>query len=104
VAEIENRGWRNAFVRSFRLVRGRFWLVFAVLVPIEVASGAITSGATALAHSLLGDSLIAEWLTDTASNIVLTPFYAVAAVLLTLDLIALEDGAAPQLHSAPASP
>ena len=103
VAEIEHRGWRDAFLRSCRLVRGRFWLVFAVLVPIELASDAVTSLATAGAHSLLGDSLIAEWATDTATNILLTPFYAVAAVLLTRDLIAARDGAAPHLHSAPAS-
>jgi hypothetical protein len=103
VAEIERHGWRDAFARSFRLVRGNFWLVFAVLVPIELLSDALTSLATAGAHSLLGDSLIAEWLTDTASNILLTPFYAVAAVLLTVDLIAARDGATPQLHSAPVS-
>ena len=46
-------------------------------------------------------SLLAEWLADTATNIVFTPFYAVAAVLLTLDLIADRDGTAPRLHSAP---
>jgi hypothetical protein len=103
VAEIEHRGWRRAFARSSRLVRGHFWLVLAVLVPIELVSDGLTELATTGAHSLLGDSLIAEWLTDTASNIVLTPFYAVAAVLLTVDLIAAEDGAAPELHSAPVS-
>lgn len=103
VAEIEHHGWRDAFARSVGLVRSHFWLVFAVLVPIELLSDALTDLATAGTHSLLGDSLIAEWLTDTASNIVLTPFYAVAAVLLTLDLIADRDGAAPQLHSAPVS-
>jgi len=104
VVEIEHRGVRDALARSYRLVRGHFWLVLAVLVPIELASDAITSGATAFAHSLLGESLIAEWLTDTASNVVLTPFYAVAAVLLALDLIAEKDGAGPQLHSHPPRP
>lgn len=103
VAEIEQRGWRASLARSHRLVRGHFWLVFAVLVPIELASDALTGLATSGAHALLGDSLVAEWLTDTASNIVLTPFYAVAAVLLTLDLIGDRDGAAPELHSTPAS-
>lgn len=101
VAEIERRGVRAALVRSFQLVRGRFWLVLAVLLPIEILSDALTGLATTGAHALLGDSLPAEWLTDTVSNIVLTPFYAVAAVLLTLDLIAAEDGAAPRLHSPP---
>lgn len=103
VVEIEHRGVRAALSRSVRLVRGHFWLVFAILVPIEIASDGLTDLATIGAHALLGDSLAAGWLADTATNIVLTPFYAVAAVLLTLDLIAAEDGAAPHLHSAPAS-
>ncbi|HSS05458.1 MAG TPA: hypothetical protein VLK89_09800 [Solirubrobacterales bacterium] len=103
VAEIENRGVRNALVRSFRLVRGHFWLVLAVLVPIEIVSDAITSLATDAVHALLSDSLIAEWMIDTVTNILLTPFYAVAAVLLTLDLIAAKDGTKPHLHSHPSS-
>jgi hypothetical protein len=102
VVEIEQRGVRAALARSVRLVRGHFWLALAVLVPIEVSSDAVTSVATHLSGDLLGDSLVAEWLTDTATNIVLTPFYAVAAVLLALDLIAARDGSTPRLHSAPA--
>jgi hypothetical protein len=101
VVEIEHRSVRGALARSVRLVRGHFWLVLAILFPIEIASDAVTSLATGLAHDLLGDSLFAEWLTDTASNVVLTPFYAVAAVLLTIELIAEKDGAEPRLHSAP---
>jgi hypothetical protein len=104
VVEIEHRGMHDALTRSIRLVRGRFWLVLAVLVPIEVVSDAATGFATQLSHSLLGDSLVAEWLTDTATNIVLTPFYAVAAVLLTIDLIAEQDGGQPRLHSQPQGP
>ncbi|HEX3323509.1 MAG TPA: hypothetical protein VHR65_00005, partial [Solirubrobacterales bacterium] len=87
--------------RSIGLVRGHFWLVLAVLVPIEIVSDVLTDLATAGTHALLGDSLLTEWLTDTATNIVLTPFYAVAAVLLTLDLIADREGTGPRLHSAP---
>jgi hypothetical protein len=103
VVEIEHRGVRAALARSYRLVRGHFWMVLLVLVPIEIVSDGLTDLATHLAHALLGDSLIAEWLTDTATNIVLTPFYAVAAVLLTLDLIAAKDNAGPRLHSHPPS-
>lgn len=103
VVEIEKRGVRGALVRSYRLVRGHFWLVLAILVPIEMASDAATAVATHLSHDLLGDSLVAEWLTDTATNIVLTPFYAVAAVLLSIDLIAAKDGTSPRLHSTPPS-
>ncbi|HEY8810609.1 MAG TPA: hypothetical protein VIM28_11385 [Solirubrobacterales bacterium] len=103
IVEIEHRGVRAALGRSIRLVRGHFWLVLAVLVPIEIASDGLTNLATAGTHALLGDSLVAEWVTDTATNIVLTPFYAVAAVLLTLDLIADKEGAGPPLHSTPPS-
>jgi hypothetical protein len=102
VVEIEHRGIRGAFVRSVRLVRGRFWYVLAALLPIELASDAVGSAATHLAYGKFGDSLVAGWLTDTASNILLTPLYAVAAVLLTVDLIAEKDEAGPRLHSAPA--
>jgi hypothetical protein len=102
--EIEHRGVRGALRRSYDLVRGHFWLVLAVLVPIEIASDAITGAATHLAHAALGDSLLAGWATDTTTNIVLTPFYAVAAVLLAVGLIADRDGAGPRLHSTPESP
>ncbi len=103
VVEIEHRGVRAAMARSFGLVRGHFWLVLAVLVPIEIVSDGLTDLATAGTHALLGDSLVAEWATDTATNIVLTPFYAVAAVLLSIDLIAAKDGTSPRLHSSPPS-
>ncbi len=75
-----------------------------MLVPIEVLGDGLTREITDLAGHLLGGSLLAEWLADTGSNIVLTPFYAVAVVLLTLDLIAAGDGEAPRLHSIPSSP
>lgn len=101
VVEIEKHGVRAALARSYRLVRGHFWLVLAVLMPIEVFSDVATGAATHLSHDMLGDSLVAEWLTDTATNILLTPFYAVAAVLLSLDLIADRDGSSPRLHSSP---
>ena len=101
VAEIERRDVRASFARSFHLVRGHFWVVAAILVPFELAGDAITNGAIHLAHVLLGDSLLAEWLADTSTNVLFTPFYAVAAVLLTLDLINDRDGSAPRLHSDP---
>jgi hypothetical protein len=104
VVEIEGRRVGDGFTRSLRLVRGHFWLVFSVLVPIEVIGDGLTREITELTGHLLGGSLLAEWLADTGSNIVLTPFYAVAVVLLTLDLIDSEDGLAPRLHSTPGSP
>jgi hypothetical protein len=100
VVEIEHRGIRAAFARSVRLVRGRFWTVALVLIPIELAGDSLTDLATHLTHHLFGSELICEWLADVLSNVAFTPFYAVAAVLLTVDLIR-EKGGGAELHSAP---
>jgi hypothetical protein len=96
VVEIEGRGIRAAFARSLRLVRGRFWLVFWVLVPVELAGDSLANLSTSLTHHLLGSSLPAEWFSESLSNIVLTPIYAVAAVLLTIDRIAEKEAVQPR--------
>lgn len=100
VVEIEHRGIRAAFARSVRLVRGKFLLVATVLIPIELVGDALTNSATELAHSLFGGSFFAEWAADVLTNIAFTPFYALAAVLLTVDLIR-EKGGGVELHSKP---
>jgi hypothetical protein len=101
IVEIEERSARAALRRSFHLVRGSFWLVFWVLVSIEVLGDAIGGGIAAFVHHELGDSFLAGWLAEALSNTVLSPFFAVAAVLLTVDLIGRKEGEAPPLHSAP---
>jgi hypothetical protein len=102
VVEIEHSGIRAAFRRSVQLVRGKFWIVAFVMIPIEIAGDALTNLATELTHGLLGSELICEWLADTLSNLAFTPFYAVAAVLLTVDRIR-EKGGGVELHSKPPS-
>lgn len=101
VIEIEHRGVRAALRRSVELVRGRFAIVAAVMIPIEIAGDALTNLAGHLTHGLLPSELLCEWMADVLSNIAFTPFYAVAAVLLTVDLIR-EKGGAAELHSKPA--
>lgn len=103
VVEMEERTAVGALKRSLRLVRGNFWLVFLVLVPIEIAGDAIGSGLAAIVHEVLGHTFVATWLAEALADAALSPIFAVAAVLLTVDLIAQKDGegAAPLLHSAP---
>ncbi len=103
VVELEERTVRGAFRRSWEIVRGNFWFVFWILAPIEVAGDAIGEGLAHLVHDWLGETLLASWLAESASNIVLSPLFAVAAVLLTVDLIHRRDGDGPRLNSAPAS-
>ncbi|HET9152778.1 MAG TPA: hypothetical protein VFN85_01530 [Solirubrobacterales bacterium] len=101
VVEIEERSAPGALLRSFQLVRGSFWLVFWVLVPIEVFGDAIGGGLAGLVHHGLGDTFLATWLAEALSNAVLSPVFAVAAVLLTVELIARREGTAPPLHREP---
>ena len=101
VVEIEHRSVRDALVRSVRLIRGKFWTVLAVLLPIEIVGDGVTNLATALAHDLLGETLLSRWLADVLSNLAFTPFYAMAAVLLTVELIWRREGRGPRLHSEP---
>jgi hypothetical protein len=102
VVEIEQRGIREAFLRSMRLVRGRFWIVALALIPIELIGDALTDLSASVAHNLLPTEFLSEWLADALANIAFTPFYAVAAVLITVDRIREKDGGGVDLHSRPA--
>ncbi len=93
VVEIEGRTVRGALRRSATLVRRNFWLVFFVLAPVELVGDSVTGFISALVHGLLGHSIFATWMAESISNIAFTPVFALAAVLLTLELIAKRDGA-----------
>ena len=97
--ELEKRTVRGALARSFRLVRTDFWLVFWVLVPIELVGDAAGSAAEHLAHNLLGDTFWSTWLSEAVSNFALSPVFAIAAVLLATRLIRAVDGSGPRIRS-----
>jgi hypothetical protein len=101
VVEIEHRGIRAALARSVALVRGKFLLIAAVMIPIEIVGDVLTNLATELAHDLLGETFLSKWLADVLSNLAFTPFFAVAAVLLTVDRIREKEGEVVELHSQP---
>lgn len=100
IIEIEHLGIRAALKRSVALVRHKFWLVALVLIPLELIGDALTELAVHATHGLFGSEFICEWLADVLANVAFTPFYAVAAVLLTVDLIR-EKGGGVELHPAP---
>jgi hypothetical protein len=101
VVELEDRTAVGALRRSVGLVRGNFWLVFGVLAPIEIVGDAIGGGLAALVHDLLGHTFVASWLAESLADAALSPVFAVAAVLLTVELMREKDGEAPPIHLTP---
>jgi len=101
VVELEERSAIGALRRSLALVRGNFWLVFLVLAPIEIAGDAIGGGLASLIHALLGHTFLATWLAEALADAALAPVFAVAAVLLTVELMREKDGEAPPIHTTP---
>jgi hypothetical protein len=101
VVELEKRGIRDGFRRSFRLVRGHFWMAAAVLIPVEIVGDAVNDALVGAAHHTLGHGLLAAWAGEAVGNIVTAPVASVAFVLLTLDLIHHRDGVAPRLKRRP---
>jgi hypothetical protein len=101
VVELEDRSAAGALRRSIQLVRGNFWLVFGVLAPIEIVGDAIGGGLAALVHHLLGHTFLATWLAESLADAALSPVFAVAAVLLTVELMRERDGEAPPVHLTP---
>jgi len=90
VVELEGRPVIAALRRSASLVRHNFWLVFLVLAPVELAGDLVGELVGHLVHGALGDTFFATWLAESASNVLFTPIFALAAVLLTIDLIAVK--------------
>jgi hypothetical protein len=101
VVELEKRGVREGFVRSFNLVRGHFWMVAAIVVPIETVGDGINEAIVDAIHHGFGGGLLAAWVGESIGNIVTAPVFSVAVVLLTLDLIHHHDGNAPRLKRRP---
>lgn len=84
VVELEGAGVRAALARSRQLVRGRFWTVLLVLLPITLASEALSSASLEAVHLVIHSPFLSDWVGEAIANIALSPFYAVAAVLMTL--------------------
>jgi hypothetical protein len=100
--ELEKIGVFAGFRRSFRLVRGHFWMAAGVLIPVEIVGDAINDLVVGLAHRTLGHGLLSAWVGESIGNMITSPVASVAIVLLTLDLINHRDGEAPALKRQPA--
>jgi hypothetical protein len=101
VVELEKHSVWGGFKRSFRLVRGHFWMVAAVVLPIEIVGDGVNDLVVGLSHAIFGEGILEAWIGEAVGNMITAPFFSVAVVLLTLDLIHHRDGDAPKLKRRP---
>jgi hypothetical protein len=96
---VEHDGVRAAFARSRNISRGHGRTIVAVLLPVLLLTSALSDAIVGAAPGLLGSTFAGTWLGGAAANVALSPFYAVAATLMTTELAAARPPAA-----APPSP
>lgn len=95
VAETEDRGFKGSFKRSAQLVRGNFWIVFWVIVPIEVFGGTIENGIENVVDFLIGESVVALGLAEALANVAIAPLFAIAASVLARRLVQIRGDQVP---------
>jgi hypothetical protein len=86
VIEVERRGVRAAFGRSRALVRGHFWLVFWIVIPVVLASEFISVFIQSGALGVLGEGFLGEWAGGVIANVLTAPLFALAVVVLYFEL------------------
>jgi hypothetical protein len=99
--EIEKLGVRGAFRRSRELVRGHFWFVLGLLLPMLIAQDALSSAAQSASLWGLGEGFLGDWGGALIANLLTSPFYAVAVTVLFFELRA---SASPGARSSRGTP
>jgi hypothetical protein len=84
--EVEKLGVRAAFGRSRALVRGHFWFVLGLLLPMLIAQDALSSAAQSASIWGLGEGFLGDWAEVLIANLLTSPFYAVAVTVLFFEL------------------
>ena len=92
IVKIERRAPFDALRRSRELVRGSFWRVLSIVIPLELLTDAAINAAANAGHSIGGESLMGEWAGAALGELIATPLYAAVLVVVAFQLIALERG------------
>lgn len=91
---------RKALARSFRLIRGRWWPTFGLLVLgailAAIVSNVVTVALTALTFTDLGEQTLARLIINavggTLASVITTPFQAAFVAVLYFDLRVRKEG------------
>jgi hypothetical protein len=86
VIEVERPSVRAAFRRSRELVRGHFWLVFCLVIPIVLGSEILSTFILSGAIWAIGDGFFGDWVGGVLSNVLTAPLFALAVVVLYFEL------------------
>jgi hypothetical protein len=94
VIEIERLGVRRAFRRSRELVRPYFWKVAGVMVPLTILQGSLEGAGDGVAHGILGENFLGNWLGEIVANLLGAPLYALTVLALYFEIRSREAGSA----------
>ena len=86
VIKVERPSVRAAFRRSRELVRGHFWLVFCLVIPIVLGSEILSAFILSGAIWAIGDGFLGDWVGGFISNVLTAPLFALAVVVLYFEL------------------
>jgi hypothetical protein len=86
---MDRRPVRATFARSYRLVRGNFWRVLIVWVPIWFVTTTVTEALSELLEHL-GHSQLVHMVAHLVPEALLLPLVALPSVIMTFELVDLE--------------
>lgn len=98
VIEIEDRGIRDAFRRSARLVRGRVWPVFLLVVGVILVTEGVAQALLALFHGFVPDLA-----SEVAVDALLESIQGLVIALVAISLIQLHGEPVPSPPLEPAA-
>jgi hypothetical protein len=86
VVKVERPPVRAAFRRSRELVRGHFWLVFGLVIPIIIGSEILSDYIQSGAVRVIGEGFLGDWAGGVLANVLTAPVFALAVVVLYFEL------------------
>jgi hypothetical protein len=90
IVNLERNPVLPSFARSYHLVRGHSWRVFAVVITVFLIPDGIIGFITGLVHELT-DHPVLNAVAHAVPAIILMPIAALPIVVLAFDLVALEE-------------
>lgn len=86
VVEIERTGPVKAFRRSWELIRGRFWQVARIILPLIVLQGLLNAIGDDIGHRIFGAGFAGDWIGTVVANLLSSALWALTILAIYLEL------------------